>query len=184
MTLPRGFKANAEREAVRFRDELGLPPHAPLDVQALAGHLGVSVVDAGTLIDLTRLEELEALQAFAFSAATFDIRGRSIVVTNPLRSPGRTSSDVAHELSHLVLEHDLTELHEVEGVPFRTCRPDEEEQATAFGGTLMLPRPLLIRAAARGMRLNEIADEFGVTVEMARFRYNSTGVAKQLSRRR
>jgi hypothetical protein len=28
------------------------------------------------------------------------------------------------------------------GVPFRTCRPEEEEQATNFGGTLLLPRGL------------------------------------------
>jgi Zn-dependent peptidase ImmA (M78 family) len=183
VTLPRGFKAAAERRAVELRRALGLRSTEALDVHDLAAHMRVKVVSADRLIARERLEELERLQAFAFSAATFDVRGKSYVVTNPLRSPGRLASDVAHELSHLLLEHDLSEVREVDGVPFRTCRPDEEEQATALGGTLLLPRPLLVNAASRGMSPQDIADRYVVTVEMARFRFNSTGVAKQVARR-
>ena len=183
MTLPRGFKARAEREAVRLRADLGLRPQDALDVDHLAGALDVAVVNAETLIDRHRLEELERLQAFSFSAATFDIAGRSIIVTNPLRTPARRASDVAHELAHILLEHDLSEMRKIDGVAFRTCKPDEEEQATTFGGTLMLPRPLLLRAAKAGLGPAEIAEHYGVTLEMARFRYNSTGVAKQAHNR-
>jgi IrrE N-terminal-like domain len=129
VTLPRGFKANAEREAVGLRREMGLPGVAPIDIHHLAEQLNVVVVSAERLIDPARLEELERMQAFAFSAATFDIRGRSYIVTNPLRSPGRPTSDVAHELSHLLLEHELTEVRELDGVPFRPCRPDEVSRA-------------------------------------------------------
>ncbi|WP_116043546.1 ImmA/IrrE family metallo-endopeptidase [Amycolatopsis palatopharyngis] len=67
--------------------------------------------------------------------------------SGPVRSPGRLASDVAHEVAHRLLEHQLSEVREIEGIPFRTCQPDEEEQATAFGGTLLLPRPLLTAAA-------------------------------------
>jgi hypothetical protein len=183
VTLPRGFKANAEREALRLRSEMGLGKADPLDMFDLAEHLGVTVVSADDLIERERLEELERLQAYSFSAATFDIHGRSIIVTNPLRQSGRLASDVAHELAHLLLEHDLTELRAIDGHAFRTCRPDEEEQATTFGGTLLLPRPLLQRAALRREGLEEIATGAGVTVDMARFRYNTTGVAKQMARR-
>lgn len=184
MTLPRGFKAEAEREAIRPRKEMGLAPTAPLNVQELAMTLGVRVVSAEQLIDMERLHELERLQAFAFSAATFEISGRRFIVTNPLRTEGRLASDVAHELSHVLLKHDLSELRELDGVPFRSCRPDEEEQATAFGGTLMLPRPMLVAMASRGLGPEEIAERCVVTVEMARFRYNTTGVVKQVGRRR
>lgn len=182
MTLPRGFKAMAEREAARLRGDLGLPARAGLDVRALADHLGVRVVDGDELVPRERLQELERLQAFAFSAVTFEVSGRSFVVTNPLHSARRVNSDVAHELSHVLLRHELSEVRELDGAPFRTCRPDEEEQATTFGGTLMLPRPLLLAAARRGLGLTEIADEYEVTLDMARFRYNSTGVARQLAR--
>jgi hypothetical protein len=183
MSLPRGFKANAERESVRYRQELGLRPSQALDITRLAGHMKVRIVSAGDLIDISRLEELERIQAYAFSAATFEISGRNIIVTSPLRTPGRLASDVAHELAHLALEHQLSEVREIDGVPFRTCQPDEEEQATAFGGTLLLPRPLLLAAARQGLGPEEIAKEFNVTVEMARFRYNSTGVGNQMAAR-
>lgn len=184
MTLPRGFKAQAEREAARLRDELGLRQTDQLDTHELARHLNITIVSAETLIDRARLEEIERLQAFAFSAATFDVHGRRIIVTNPLRSSGRLRSDVAHELSHLLLSHDLSEVREIDGSMFRTCNPDEEEQATAFGGTLLLPRPLLMQAAIRGQGPENIAATSDVTIEMARYRYNTTGVAKQAARRR
>lgn len=179
MTLPRGFKANAEREAVRLRRELDLGDTAALDIGLLAEHLGVKIVSAESLINLSRLEELERLQAYAFSAATFQIADKHYIVTNPMRTDGRRVSDIAHELAHLVLKHDLTEVREVNGMPFRTCRPDEEEQATAFGGTLMLPRPLLLSAVRRNWAPEQIAAQYGVTEEMARYRYNTTGVARQ-----
>jgi Zn-dependent peptidase ImmA (M78 family) len=170
----------AERESARLRRELGLGPAAPLGIQDLAAHLTVKIVSADQLIALARLEELERIQAFSFSAATFKIRERDYIVTSPLRTAGRRSSDIAHELAHMLLKHELSEIREIEGVPFRTCRPDEEEQATAFGGTIMLPRQLLYAAASRGHGPAEIAEANEVTIEMARFRYNTTGVAKQV----
>jgi Zn-dependent peptidase ImmA (M78 family) len=134
------------------------------------------------LVDVEELEELEHLQAFAFSAATFEIENRKIVVVSPLRNSGRQNSDIAHELAHLMLKHDLSEIREIDGMPFRTCKPDEEEEATAFGGTLLLPRPLLLSAARRRATVDQIATQYDVTVEMARFRFNTTGVAKQAAR--
>lgn len=182
MTLRRGFKAEAERDAARVRKELGLAPNDRLDPRELARHLGIAVVDASDLVDIEDLEELERLQAFAFSAATFEIEDRSIVVVSPLRTIGRQNSDIAHELAHVMLNHKLSEIREVEGMPFRTCKPEEEEEATAFGGTLLLPRPLLLSAARRQATIDEISQQYDVTIEMARFRYNSTGVARQLGR--
>jgi Zn-dependent peptidase ImmA (M78 family) len=182
VTLRRGFKAEAERDAARIRNELGLAPHDRLDPRDIAKHLDIAVVDASELVDIEELEELERLQAFAFSAATFEIEDRSIVVVSPLRTPGRQNSDIAHELAHVMLKHQLSEIREIDGMPFRTCKPDEEEEATAFGGTLLLPRPLLLSAARRQATVDEISQQYEVSIEMARFRYNSTGVAKQTGR--
>jgi hypothetical protein len=180
VSLPHGFKANAERESLRLRKELGLTATQALDMTRLAGHMRVEIVSAGDLIDITQLEELERIQAYSFSAATFEVAGRTFVVTSPLRPAARQASDIAHELSHVLLKHELSEIREVSGVPFRTCRPDEEEQATSFGGTLLLPRPLLVAAAKHGLGPQQIAEKYNVTIEMARFRYNSTGVKNQV----
>ena len=161
---------------------MGLRSIDPVDALALAEHVGARVVSAERLVTRKSLEELERLQAYAFSAATFEIAEKKVIVTNPLRSRGRLASDVAHEVSHLMLDHELTEVREIDGVPFRTCKPDEEEQATALGGTLLLPRTLLSHAAKRGEDAQAIADRCGVTVEMARYRFNTTGVARQAAR--
>ena len=186
MTLPRGFKAEAERTAARLRTELGVEDHAPVDVKDVAEQSGVRVLAATDLVDKERLEEIEAIQAFAFSACTFEINDRHVIVFNPIRTPERTTSDIAHELAHLLLGHDLAEVQFLDGVPFRTCRADQEEQATALGGTILLPRPLLLRQARAGATIESIAEAHCVTEEMARFRWNTTGVARQIaaSRRR
>lgn len=181
MTLRRGFKAEAERTATTLRAEMGLGSGDLLDIRGLAKHLNVTIVCAGELIDIERLEELERIQAFAFSACTFHIDGRNIIVTNPIRQPGRQVSDIAHELSHLILKHDLTEIQIIADVPFRTCRPEQEEEATALGGTLLLPRALLLKCARRGLDVAAIARACDVTEEMARYRYNTTGIARQVS---
>lgn len=183
MTLKRGFKAAAERKATHLRAEIGLGPADILDIAQLAKHLKVAIVSADELVDRARLEELERIQAFAFSACTFNIDNRHIVVVNPLRTPGRRASDIAHELSHVLLGHELSEVVIINEIPFRTCRPDQEEEATALGGTLLLPRPLLLKAAKRGHGPADIAKTVGVTDEMARYRYNSTGVGNQTTRR-
>jgi Zn-dependent peptidase ImmA (M78 family) len=180
VTLRRGFLAEAEREAKRIRAELGLGPGEPVDVSQIAKHLGIRVIAADELIDAARLHDLERVQAFAFSACTFDIDGTKVIVVNPLRTPARRASDIAHELAHLLLAHQLDEIRSVGGVPFRTCRPDQEEEATNLGGTLLLPRPLLLSAVRCGLDDQAIAAQYDVTTEMARFRVNRTGVRRQL----
>lgn len=185
MTLRRGFKAEAERTAVRLRSELGLPQTAQIDLDVLAAHLDVKVVAGDTLIGLEPFEELEALQVGVFSAATFDIGGRHVIVTNPLTTERRRRSDVAHELAHIILEHTLAEIREVAGVPFRSCVPEEEEEATALGSTILLPRPLLVAATRSGVTNPEnLAVAQNVSVEMARFRLHSTGVLTQFANAR
>lgn len=182
MTLRRGFRTEAERRAVQIRSDIGLRPTDGIDLRALADRSGVRIVSADDLIDVARLQELEAIQSFSFSACTFDVNGSKVIVISPLRSVARQNSDIAHEFSHVLLEHDMTEVREIAGVPFRTCRSDQEQEATTLGGTLLLPRPLLLHAVRQGMGVSDIATTYSVTVEMARFRYNTTGVAKQLRR--
>jgi Zn-dependent peptidase ImmA (M78 family) len=184
MTLRRGFRADAERMAQQIRKDFGLRPFDALDLHEVAASRNVEIVPADTLVPREALEELERLQAFAFSACTFDVDGTKVIVVSPLHSSGRQTSDIAHELAHLLLGHELTEIREIAGITFRTCRTDQEEEATTLGGTLLLPRPLLLSAARKSMTIEQIAKSSGVTVDMARFRFNATGIRKQLDARR
>lgn len=181
MALPRGFKAEAERTAQRLRADAGVGRVARLDLRSVAKNLDVRIVPADELVPIESLQEIERIQAYAFSACTFEINGLHVIVYNPLRTRPRRRSDIAHELAHIILEHDLAEIQYLDGVPFRTCRPDQEEQATALGGTLLLPRAALFEEARRGANVDQVAKKFGVTKQMAQFRWNTTGVARQVA---
>ena len=97
---------------------------------------------------------------------------------------GRTRSDIAHELAHLVLAHDLREVKTIAGHPFFTCDPEQEEEANWLAGALLLPRPLLLEAARNDEPDDQVAARTHVTADMARMRMNVSGARMQAARSR
>ena len=183
--MRRGFKSEAERLAERTRTQMGLRPHDRLDIRDLARHLNVDVIPADQLVDRGRLEELEELQPGAFSAATFHLPdGRTVAVCNPCNDPPRTNSDIAHELAHILLDHDVREIQQLAGHTFLTCNPEQEEEANWLAGCLLLPRPLLLREVYAGTDPDTLAARYQVSLAMARFRLNASGVLLQARRAR
>lgn len=112
-----------ERITEELRAKIDASPSQPLNLRAAADQLGVRVVSAAKLVPKKRLLEIENIQAFAFSACTFDINNRRVIVCNPIRAAERRASDIAHELAHIILKHDLAEIQYLDGIPFRTCQP-------------------------------------------------------------
>ncbi|BCB83672.1 ImmA/IrrE family metallo-endopeptidase [Phytohabitans suffuscus] len=183
--MRRGFKTEAERLADRTRAELGLRPHAHMPIRDLAAHLDIEIYPADHLVDLDDLEELEELQPGAFSAATFHLPGgRTVIVSNPLSDSGRTNSDIAHEIAHVLLNHEIREIQQLAGHTFFTCNPEQEEEANWLAGCLLLPRALLLREAYASSDPEIIAKKHHVSVPMARFRLNASGVLLQVQRAR
>ena len=183
--MRRGFKAEADRLAELTRTQLGLRPYDMLDIRQVAKHLNVAVIPADHLIDRARFEELERLQPGAFSAATFHLPdGRTIAVHNPCNDPGRTNSDIGHELAHILLDHDVQKIQQIAGHTFITCNPEQEEEATWLAGCPLLSRSLLLREAYNGTSAETIAAEYQVSPHMARFRLNTSGVLLQGRRAR
>ncbi|MEU8251841.1 ImmA/IrrE family metallo-endopeptidase [Nonomuraea sp. NPDC048916] len=183
--MRRGFKAEAERLADRTRAQMGIAPAEPASVRALAHHLNVEIVSADQLIDLHKLQALSAAQEGAFSAATFHLSADHVVIVcNPLNDPARTNSDIAHELAHLLLGHQVRELQTIAGHIFLTCDPDQEEEANWLAGCLLLPRQVLLREAFADATPDAIATKYHVSTQMARFRLNASGVNLQVRRAR
>jgi Zn-dependent peptidase ImmA (M78 family) len=179
--MRRGFKAEAERTAQRIRSEMGLRPAEPLDSLELAKHAGAEVRCADQLVAIAKLEALEEIQPGAFSACTFTVGDRRVIVYSPLASPGRRQSDIAHEVAHILLGHAVQQVQQVGGLCFFTCDPEEEQEANWLAGCLLLPRQLLYQAARRGLDAADIAERYGVSEQMAAFRLRTTGVLRQLS---
>lgn len=179
--MQRGFKAEAERQAGQIRDEMGKSPSDPLDAVELARHLGAEVRCADELTSRAKLQTLEELQPGAFSACTFSVGDRHVIVYSPLASVGRTQSDIAHEVAHIVLDHGMKTVQTIAGMSFFTCDPDEEQEANWLAGCLLLPRRLVYLAAKRGLDSAGIAEVYSVSEPMAAFRLRTTGVIRQLA---
>jgi hypothetical protein len=182
--MRRGFKAEAERQAVRLRAEMQAGPSQRLDVDKLAAHLGVEVRSADELVDSAKLQRLNELQPGCFSAATFNLPdGRMVAVTNPVgTTDARRDSDLAHELAHIILRHELRTAERIGGLTFFNCDPEQEEEANWLAGCLLLPRPLLLAEARLGSTVEDIANKHRVSIPMARFRLNTSGVYFQVNR--
>src|SRR5215213_9536588 len=119
---------------------MGLGSADSLDAKALAKHVGAVVRCADELTTLDKLQALEDLQPGCFSACTFTIPDRHIIVYSPLASPGRTQSDIAHEVAHILLRHEVKTVETIGAQSFFTCDPEEEQEANWLAGCLLLPR--------------------------------------------
>jgi Zn-dependent peptidase ImmA (M78 family) len=181
--MRRGFKAEAERLSEKIRDDLGLKKTDPLPLDRVAASLDAKLRSAADLIDTSRLVEIDTLQPGAFSACTFDIGDRHVIVWNPLASPGRRTSDIAHELSHLLLKHAVKDVQTIGELTFFGCNPDEEQEANWLAGCLLLPRRLLVATLKTGATAADLADRYEVSLQMANYRIRATGVMRQIQYR-
>lgn len=103
LSFKRGFKAEANRIALRIRQQMGLAPHAPIDPAAVCANFE---------IELLKLSEVVPDSPFlgvhreAFSAVTVP-RGRATaIVYNNSHHPYRQRSNICHELAHCFLGHE------------------------------------------------------------------------------
>ena len=184
MALRRGFKSEAEKISKDLRGQLGKNASDPLSPEEVAQLLGIEIRAGDELIPLERFRELEDLQPGAFSACTLKpSSGRVVIVHNPLYSQSRRNSDVTHEIAHTLLGHELSRIEKIGDLTFRSCDPTQEEEAGWLSGSLLLPRPLLLREIGSGEEASAIAEKYKVSEEMARYRIRVTGVERQLSRR-
>ena len=180
MALRRGFKSEAERIAKQVRAELELNGSQPVAPETLANLLGIEIRAGDELIPRARFVELDQIQRGAFSACTLrPSNGRIVVVYNPLSSPSRRTSDLAHELAHILLDHKLSQIESLGDITFLSCDQTQEEEAAWLSGCLLLPRALLLAEVRKGSDAKAIAKSYRVSEEMARYRLNVTGVVRQ-----
>ena len=183
--LRRGFKTEAERLAQLVRREIGLGPLDRLDCFALAKEWGIPVVSVGELREdgatdksIRRLLSAEA----GFSATTVCYGTQRLIVYNPKHASGRKASSLAHELSHVILEHEAAPALGLGGCRYWDAR--QEAEADWLGGALLVPRESALAWMLRSDDLEEGADHFGVSHDLFRWRVNHTGVARQVAARR
>lgn len=107
MPLRRGFKAEAKRLAREVRDELGVDVFAPLDPYALAELYGVAVYDLrDPSLPSEAVRHFTGPRARVFSAVLLAVGPGRVIIENHVHDWTRRRSTIAHEMAHVLLEHD------------------------------------------------------------------------------
>jgi hypothetical protein len=184
----RGFKSWCENVAIQQRRELGVRAIDPLDPRLLARHLGIRVWTAEEVpgVEPQHLKTLLHDDSDSWSAATICVGSKDLIVLNSSHSPARQSSDLMHELSHVLLGHEPARVDVTEDglLMLNTFDRLQEEEASWLAGCLLLPRNALMAIRGRGLDLRTAARNFGVSLDMLRYRMKVTGVEYQLARAR
>ncbi|HEU5365157.1 MAG TPA: ImmA/IrrE family metallo-endopeptidase, partial [Hanamia sp.] len=174
-------KAQAERLAKQYRENLNIHPCAPLCAFKLAEHLKVPVSQATKFLVLQN--EINWLSNDCeWSALTMpNFEGTKIIIHNPFHSYARQQSDLMHELAHIICNHQRKETDNNFSVPFgmRYYDEEQEEEAKCLGATLQLATPCLLWARKRNMTIEAIGSHFNASKEMVKYRMNMIGIAKR-----
>ena len=184
MALPYGFKAKANRIAVGLRRQLGLSANSSLNAQALAAHLGISVLQLSAFKELCaeQVAQLTKRDAGAFSASLISFGdGRRMLIVNGDHSPARQNSDIAHEIGHTLLAHPMEVLSSMMGC--RDFDPDLEDEADHLSGYLLIPNEAAWYITNSRMTLDLAQTRYGVSRQMLNWRLNMSGARRPYQRR-
>lgn len=185
-TLERGFKAWSERTSVALRRELDLSVDDKLCVFRFAEHLGIEIWTPEMVPNITK-DVLQALlkdDPWGWSATSFEVNGKSVVIYNPKHSLGRQASDIMHEIAHQVLGHQPATVivsMQLDDFCMRSFDQKQEDEANCLAWTLLLPREGLLRAHLKKKTKPTIAEQFGVTETLVTFRTNTSGIRRQVT---
>lgn len=177
--LRRGFKAEAERYAQEFREELGIRHSHPLDMFLLAGHLAIPTLELSQLrgeVSNMAYQCLTNETKKQFFAVTLFVGNRRHIVFNDTVAPTRQQSDMAHELSHAILGHAASELTDASGG--RHYNKTLEAEAACLSGVLLVPRAAAIAIVASNKHPLVAANEFNISLQMMTMRLNQSGAKR------
>lgn len=182
--LIRGFKARCENISLQIRKELGLRKIDPLLPQALASHLKVFLWEPSNIRGLSK-ESLSILldkERSSWSALTVSFAGMDAIIYNSFHSLARQSSDIMHEMSHIILDHEpikMVFLHNG-NTALRSYNEAQEDEANWLSGCLLLPREALLFIKKSSIDTNEACNKYRVSRDLFEYRMNLSGINYQL----
>ena len=182
--MKRGFKAEAERQAIFYRRLLNLKEHDPLPARQLAEHLKIRLLTPKDILQITNelLNVLLITGRNSWSAAIFVKNDQHFIIHNPTHSNFRQESDLMHEIAHLICGHELKDLETaIKGcmLPLRKYDKDQEDEAEWLGSCLQLPqKALFYHYKIKKMKEEQISKLFNASAQMVRYRISVSGIRK------
>jgi len=182
--VKRGFKTSAERIATEIRGELDLSDDGRLDPLELAKHLAIpvfSMAEASRTVSRNSFSRyFSVTDPDSFSAVTIFDGHKRLIVHNETHHPNRQASNLTHEVSHSLLEHEPTPVVASDGQ--RYWNPEVEAEANWLGAALLVPRAGALDMAKSDWTTEEIAAHYGVSEALCRWRISQSGIAYQVQR--
>lgn len=182
----RGFKAWSERASLSLRRELKILPHDAMPLDQLAAYLGVQLLTPDQIDGLPESARTQLLDIDpdGWSAVTCLVVGKQTIIYNPAHSPQRQSSDIAHELAHVVLGHEPSQIVVSQNgeMCMRSFNTREEAEANWLAGAILIPREALLSTHQNGLSEEEICSKYRISKKMLSWRLTATGVAIQAKR--
>ncbi len=182
-----GFKAEANRWADDLRDEMESPRDAPLCPWKLAKFLNIPIIKLSGLPDCDQKTYLMSETGKAQFSATVCFDGLSaFILTNDTHAPKRQSSNIAHEIAHVLMRHPPTAPFDMTGA--RTYLREYEDEAEWLGPALLLSEKAAMKAYAEtGGKPDLVAvlsEKWIISEEVIHMRMNVVGAAKRHRLRR
>lgn len=182
--MKRGFKAEAERKAIFYRQLLSLKEHDPLPSRQLADHLKIRLLTPKDIPHITDeiLKVLLVTGKDNWSAAIYVKDDQHFIIHNPTHSAFRQESDIMHEIAHLLCGHELKDLETAMMgclLPLRKYDQEQEDEAEWLGSCLQLPhKALFYYYKIKKMKEQDISKLFNASAQMVRYRISVSGVRK------
>jgi len=174
-----------ERRGRSLRERLQLQDLDPLDPRALIGtfdHMVVESVHAAVPHTHEGARLVEEAGNRWWAAAYREGDGPWLILYNPLQTTTRLHASLMEEVAHIVLEHKpcTISVDPILGVPRRTYRRSQENEAYGVGAASLVPFAGLVRLHRNGLSNAHISEQYGVSEELVRFRMNITRAASAI----
>jgi Zn-dependent peptidase ImmA (M78 family) len=186
--LRRGFVTWCENAAKGYRRDLGLRTFDALDPRKLAALLGITILFPAEIpgVPKASLHQLLNKDPDSWSAVTLILEAVAVIILNSTHKITRLNSDLAHELSHLILKHKPAQMFVTADGKMVMNHYDavHEEEAGRLSGILLVPREGLMHLCAQGCGDAEMANHFGVSEQLLVMRKNMSGIVRQMGHRR
>jgi Zn-dependent peptidase ImmA (M78 family) len=163
---------------------LKLNKTSPLSTVALAEYLGVLLL---TPKDITGLASsvctlLLGKSKDSWSAVTVSYGEVDMIIYNSSHSKARQSSDIMHELSHVLLNHAPSKfiVNPNVDITLRDYNEDQEDEASWLAGCLLLPTEALIFIKKAGISDQITMIDYCVSKNLLTYRLNVTGIKNQI----
>jgi Zn-dependent peptidase ImmA (M78 family) len=168
----RGFKAEANRIALRVREQMGLSRIEPIDPAEVCAHFEIKLI---RLSDLNPQSPFLANDSSSFSAVTVPCGCHTAIVHNDSHHPYRQRSNVCHELAHCFLGHKCTPPLTESGE--RARDGGVEAEANYVAGTLLMPNEAAVYVLRKGLVMTA-QGIYGISSAMLTYRLRVSGAQR------